>query len=117
VAQLVLVLALALAAVVIMARMAPRSRPPRPRQPAIVRDDGSNNARASRPVNVNEATLAQLDELPYVSPKVAAAIIEGRPYARPEDLLRVRGIGPKVLERIRPHITMGEAAAPTAQQD
>ena len=55
-------------------------------------------------VDVNSATVAELEALPYISEKVAVAIVEGRPYARPEDLLRVRGIGPQVLERIRPHI-------------
>ena len=57
-----------------------------------------------RLVDVNSASLDELAALPYVSEKVALAIVEGRPYARPEDLLRVRGIGPKILERIRPHI-------------
>jgi competence protein ComEA len=55
-------------------------------------------------VDVNSASLDELDALPYVSERVALAIVEGRPYERPEDLLRVRGIGPKILERIRPHI-------------
>lgn len=63
-----------------------------------------------RPVDVNAATLTELQSLPYVSEKVATEIVRRRPYARPEDLLRVRGIGPKTLERIRPHIACGNAA-------
>ena len=57
-----------------------------------------------RPVDVNSATFEEIVALPYISDKVARAIIESRPYAQPEDLLRVRGIGPKILQRIRPYV-------------
>ena len=58
-------------------------------------------------VNINTASLAELDAFPYISAAKARAIIDGRPYASPEDLLKVRGIGPATLERIRPLITFG----------
>lgn len=55
-------------------------------------------------VNVNSASLAELDELPRISETMAQAIIDGRPYSSVDDLVRVYGIGPKTLEMIRPYV-------------
>lgn len=54
------------------------------------------------PVNVNTASAAQLETLPRVGPKLAQKIISGRPYKNLADLDKVRGIGPKLLEALRP---------------
>ena len=53
-------------------------------------------------INVNTATEAELEALPGVGPVIARRIIEGRPYRSVEDLERVKGIGKKRLEEIRP---------------
>ena len=49
-------------------------------------------------VNINRATAAELEKLPGVGPSTAQAIIDYRnshgPFASPEDLLNVKGIGP-----------------------
>jgi competence protein ComEA len=55
-------------------------------------------------VNINRASLDELRALPKISETIAQAIIEGRPYSSVDDLLRVYGIGPKTLERIRPYV-------------
>ena len=55
-------------------------------------------------VNVNSASLAELDALPHISEAVAQAIIDGRPYSSADDLIRVYGIGPKTLDAIRPYV-------------
>lgn len=52
-------------------------------------------------VSLNSATLAELETLPGVGPATAGLIIDNRPYSRVDDLLRVPGIGPKKLERLR----------------
>lgn len=52
-------------------------------------------------VDVNTASAAELDTLPRVGPVLARRIIEGRPYGRVDELLEVKGIGPKTLERLR----------------
>jgi competence protein ComEA len=57
-------------------------------------------------VSVNSSSAAQLDTLPGVGPATAQRIIEGRPYNRLEDLLDVKGIGEKTLEKLRPFITL-----------
>lgn len=53
-------------------------------------------------VSVNSASAVELDTLPGVGPATAALIIAGRPYNSFEDLLNVKGIGPKTLEKLRP---------------
>lgn len=57
------------------------------------------------PVNLNTATLEELDTLPGVGPKTAQLIVDGRPYATVDDLLRVKGIGPATLAKIKPLAT------------
>jgi len=59
-------------------------------------------------IAVNRATAEELTSLPGIGPHLAAAIVADRarhgPYRTPEDLLRVRGIGPVVLERLKGRI-------------
>lgn len=56
----------------------------------------------------NRASLAQLQTLPGIGPALAERIAEERaqgPFREAEDLLRVRGIGPAKLEKLRSHLT------------
>ena len=60
-------------------------------------------------LNLNTATLDQIDALPGVSPKLAAAVVAERtvrPFTRPEDLMRVQGMSRKRFERLRPHLAV-----------
>jgi comEA protein len=52
-------------------------------------------------VNLNTASAAQLEALPGVGPKFAARLIEGRPYSSFEDVDQVKGVGPKMLEKLK----------------
>jgi competence protein ComEA len=59
-------------------------------------------------VNINSAGKSQLTQLPGIGPAIAERIIESRndsPFNSVDDLLRVKGIGPAKLERIRPFVT------------
>jgi competence protein ComEA len=62
------------------------------------------------PLNINTATSAQLEELPGVGPVLAGRIVEWREqngrFSSVDELGEVSGIGPKVLERLRPLVTV-----------
>jgi competence protein ComEA len=58
-------------------------------------------------VNVNTCTLEELLAVPKVGARLVARIIDGRPYGRARDLLRVEGISESKLEVIRPYLTVG----------
>lgn len=66
-------------------------------------------------VNLNTATEAELDTLPGIGPATAKAIVEYRtangPFKSVEDLKKVKGIGDKKLERLRPELTLSGAPA------
>ena len=59
-------------------------------------------------VNLNTANAAQLQTLPGVGPAYAQRIIEYRQqldgFTAVEQLLDVKGIGPKTLEKLRPYV-------------
>lgn len=60
------------------------------------------------PLNVNTAPVEDLQRLPGVGPVLArniAAARAERPFRSLADLDRVKGIGPKTLEKIRPFVT------------
>jgi competence protein ComEA len=70
---------------------------------------GSSSATTSLGiVDLNSATLRDLDSLPGVGPSTAQAIIDYRiangPYATVDDLLNVRGIGPSKLAAMRTRV-------------
>lgn len=62
------------------------------------------------PVDLNTATLDQLDALPGVGPATAKAILAERDkrgrFSSVEDLLDVRGIGPAKLDALRDLVTV-----------
>ena len=65
-------------------------------------------------VNLNTASAAELATLPGIGPAKAQAIVEHRakaPFASPDDLRKVKGIGAKLYESIRERITVGDAPA------
>jgi len=52
-------------------------------------------------IDINAASLAQLDTLTGIGPVYAQRIIDGRPYFSIDDLDRVKGIGPATLQKIK----------------
>jgi competence protein ComEA len=57
-------------------------------------------------IDLNTATLEELDKLPGIGPTLAQRIVESRPYRAIEELLRVKGIGQAVYDKVKSLITV-----------
>ncbi len=80
---------------------------------------GQRAAAEGAPVNINTASAAELAALNGIGPAKAQAIVEHREkngqFKTVDDLKLVRGIGDKMLEQLRPQVTVdgtGAAVAP-----
>ncbi|MFL5356566.1 ComEA family DNA-binding protein [Archangium sp.] len=70
---------------------------------------GRTRTRYTGVVNLNEATVAQLDVLPGVGAKAAQRIVacrQKRAFKRIEELVRVKGFGKKQFLKLKPHLTL-----------
>jgi competence protein ComEA len=116
----VITAALALAALAAQPRSAatpagqggrPEARAPSPSALRALRDGAR--------IDVNRARAADLELLPGVGPMLARRIVEQRdargPFVAAEDLLRVRGIGPRTLERLRPLLSFERTGTASAR--
>ena len=67
---------------------------------------GATNGAALQQININLASVVELEQLPGVGPATAKAIVAYREkfgaFLKVEDLLKVRGIGPAKLSEILP---------------
>jgi competence protein ComEA len=74
--------------------------------PTAAPASGPASSNSGGPVNINTATLEQLDTLPGVGAVTAEKIVVGRPYSRIEDLLNVDGIGEAKFAKLKDLITV-----------
>ncbi len=62
-------------------------------------------------ININTASLEELQTLPRIGPAIAQRIIDYRkehgPFKRIEDIMKIQGIGERVFEQIKDRITVG----------
>jgi competence protein ComEA len=79
-------------------------------------EGGATGLLADGRVVLNEATENELTKLPGIGPSRARAILALRQrltrFKAVEDLLRVKGIGRKMLRRLRPNLVLDRPAAP-----
>lgn len=63
---------------------------------------------AAAPLSINRAEIKDLEQIPRIGPVLARRIVADRArlggFQRPEDLLRVPGIGTATLDRLRPYL-------------
>jgi len=81
---------------------------------AVAAGETPSDAASGGGFDINRATEAEWDELPGIGPAKARAIVEDRerngPFRGIDDLARVKGIGPKLLEQIRKAIEARNAS-------
>ena len=66
---------------------------------------------AAATININTASVKELDTLPGIGAKTAALIVEYRqkngPFKKIEELMNVRGVGEKSFLKLKPQLTVG----------
>jgi competence protein ComEA len=80
---------------------------------------GADGPPAGAVVNVNTATVEQLQALPGIGEVRARAIVDARQrrggFKSIDELVEIRGIGPAGLERLRSHATVsGKTRIPSS---
>jgi competence ComEA-like helix-hairpin-helix protein len=77
--------------------------------PAIL---GAKKKPPLKPVNINTATSEELQQVPGIGPATAEKILQMRKsygaFKSVDDLLAIRGLGPKRLEKMRKYLTVGK---------
>jgi competence protein ComEA len=70
----------------------------------------AKKALPSGKININTASVEELQKLPKVGPAMAKKIVEYRTSAKSfktvDELRNVKGIGPKIFEQIKPYVTL-----------
>ena len=73
----------------------------------------SANSEPARQIDINKATAVELTAIPGVGTAIAQRIVEFRdkqgPFRRVEDLLKIRGIGEKSFQKIRPYVKVEDS--------
>jgi competence protein ComEA len=84
---------------------------PRKGEAAPPPPNGSAPAAATEMININTASVEDLDKLPGIGPSIAKAIIDYRttngPFKKIEDINDVKGIGDALYAKIKDQITVG----------
>jgi competence protein ComEA len=74
----------------------------------LIEIDRASPLEARFRVDINRAEWPELSQLPEVGETLARRIVESRsvvgPFKDNDDLQRVRGIGPRTMERIKPYL-------------
>jgi competence protein ComEA len=72
----------------------------------------------AKPVNINTATSEELQQVPGIGPATAEKILQMRksygPFKSVDDLLAIRGLGPKRLEKMRKYLVAGKTNSKNA---
>ncbi len=79
-------------------------------KPAAPKPASKPAAAATAPINLNTATVAQLETLPGIGARTAQAIVDHRQkngsFKKIEELMNIKGIGEKSFLKLKPMITV-----------
>ncbi|HEV2196691.1 MAG TPA: helix-hairpin-helix domain-containing protein [Candidatus Acidoferrum sp.] len=74
--------------------------------------NGGKKKPPTKPVNINTATSEELQQVPGIGPATAQKILQMRksygPFKSVNDLLAIRGLGEKRLDKMRKYLTVGK---------
>ena len=73
---------------------------------APARSSRATRISSAKRISVNKARVEDLAELKGLSKKLAEAIVKQRPFTSFDDLRRVKGMGPKVLAKVRSRLKL-----------
>jgi comEA protein len=77
---------------------------------------GATKKPPSKPININTANSEELQQVPGIGPATAEKILQMRKsygaFKSVDDLLSIRGIGKKRLEKMRKYLTVSKSTAP-----
>ncbi len=78
----------------------------------LARMHGAELLTLGLPLDLNSASATDLDALPGIGPALAGRIVEYRqkhgPFKKIDDLIQVSGIGPKLLDKIKPQLIISQ---------
>ena len=72
----------------------------------------SGPAEGSLIVNINTATIAQLESLPQIGPARAQLIVRHRPFQSVDDLKRIKTIPDAVIDDLKPLLSVTDETRP-----
>jgi competence ComEA-like helix-hairpin-helix protein len=74
--------------------------------------DAGRKKPPATPVNLNTATSEELQQVPGIGPATADKILQMRKsygaFKSVDDLMAIRGLGPKRLDKMRKYLTVGK---------
>jgi competence protein ComEA len=75
-------------------------------------NSASDAAETKQPIDLNRASAEELSTIPGIGKTLAQRIVDFRdehgPFSRVEDVMKVKGIGEKSFQKIRPYLKVAK---------